>query len=275
MQARITIGDFSRAAHLSVKTLRHYHDVGLLEPSEVDPGNGYRYYTEDQIPQAQVIRRLRSLQMPVAEVKSVLSAADLDARNRLIAQHLDRLEDELEQTRAAVGELRDLLGRPQAPQDVEHRSVPPAPAIGITDTVDREDMMAWWQGALGELQATVRAQGLVQTGPSGGLYAGEIFQLGRGEATVFVPVAGRPRAVGRVATMTVPEAELAIVCHEGALGDIDLTYGELGAHVMRHEIGVDGPLREHYLCGFLDSDDRASWKTEIGWPIFRADAARS
>ena len=80
MPARATIGDFSRASHLSVKTLRHYHEVGLLEPSAVDPDNGYRYYSEDQIPVAQVIRRLRALQMPVAEVRSVLAAPDSDAR---------------------------------------------------------------------------------------------------------------------------------------------------------------------------------------------------
>ena len=95
MSARVTIGDFSRASHLSVKTLRHYHEVGLLEPSDVDPGNGYRYYAEDQIPVAQVIRRLRSLQMPVAEVKSVLAAPDPEVRNRLIVAHLDRLEADL------------------------------------------------------------------------------------------------------------------------------------------------------------------------------------
>src|SRR6266566_4943311 len=59
VRTRVTIGDFSRASHLSVKTLRHYHEVGLLEPSEVDPHNGYRYYSEEQIPLAQVIRRLR------------------------------------------------------------------------------------------------------------------------------------------------------------------------------------------------------------------------
>ena len=50
MSSRVTIGDFSRASHLSVKTLRHYHEVGLLEPSQIDPDNGYRYYTADQIP---------------------------------------------------------------------------------------------------------------------------------------------------------------------------------------------------------------------------------
>src|ERR1700680_712149 len=158
MRTRVTIGDFSRASHLSVKTLRHYHEVGLLEPSEIDPDNGYRYNSEDQTPVAQVIRRLRALQMPVAEVKSVLAASDSEARNQLIVEHLDRLELELVQTRTAVGELRDLLERPEAPQRIEQRTVAPSSATGIHQSVDRDDIFAWWQGALGELGAAVQAQ---------------------------------------------------------------------------------------------------------------------
>ena len=65
MTASLTVGEFSRMTHLSVKTLRHYHQVGLLEPAEVNAGTGYRYYLTDQIPTAQVIRRLRGLEMPV------------------------------------------------------------------------------------------------------------------------------------------------------------------------------------------------------------------
>jgi DNA-binding transcriptional MerR regulator len=42
MPAALTIGDFSRATHLSVKTLRHYHRVGLLAPADVDADTGYR-----------------------------------------------------------------------------------------------------------------------------------------------------------------------------------------------------------------------------------------
>jgi DNA-binding transcriptional MerR regulator len=41
------VGDFSRATHLSVKTLRHYHQVGLLEPVAVNPDTDYRYYSAD------------------------------------------------------------------------------------------------------------------------------------------------------------------------------------------------------------------------------------
>ena len=275
MRTRVTIGDFSRASHLSIKTLRHYHEAGLLEPSEVDPANGYRYYSEDQIPAAQVIRRLRDLQMPVAEVKAVLTASDSQVRNRLIVEHLDRLERELAQTRSAVDQLRNLLERPEAAEPIEHRTVLETPAAGIRETVDRDEIFAWWQGALGELQATVQAQRLRATGPSGGIFASALFEHGRGEATVFIPTEGSVQAVGRVAPLMIPEAELAVIRHEGSPADIDVAYGRLGAYVMKHEIGVDGPVREYYLTGPLDTDDQSNWETDIGWPIFRlAPAAR-
>ena len=70
MAVGLTVGDFSRITHLSVKTLRHYHEVGLLEPATVNPGTGYRYYCAAQVPTAQVIRRLRDLEMPVSQIKA-------------------------------------------------------------------------------------------------------------------------------------------------------------------------------------------------------------
>ena len=124
-------------------------------------------------------------------------------------------------------------------------------------------------GALGELHAIALAQGLEPAGVSGGMYAGSIFQHGRGQATVFIPTNATPRAIGHVERFTVPAAELAIMAHHGSLASADLTYGRLATHVIRHEVSVEGPLREYYLAGFLDTEDPNSWETEIGWPIFR------
>ena len=272
MGAVMTVGDFSRVTHLSIKTLRHYHEVGLLEPAAVDPGNGYRYYRPEQVPTAQVIRRLRDLGMPVAEVKAVLVADDLGERNAVIAAHLDRLEAELAATRSSVDSLRNLLRQPAKAASIEHRTVGAASAVAVHATVDREEIFEWWQGALGELRAAVRVQGLRETGPSGGLYASELFQQDRGEATVFIPVEGAVRAVGRVAAFEVPAAELAVLAHHGALCDVDLSYAELGGYTMRHEISVEGPVREYYLRDFHDTADPAEWVTELCWPVFRADA---
>ena len=273
MATNLTVGEFSRMTHLSVKTLRHYHQVGLLEPAEVNPDTGYRYYLSDQVPTAQVIRRLRDLEMPVAEVKEVLGSSEASARNALIAVHLDRLEDQLAKTHTAVESLRNLLEHSSDMPAVEHRTMPAMPAVGVRQMVDREDILSWWQGALGELHATVRAQGLRATGPSGGLYGSELFQHGRGEATVFIPTDGVIRPVGRVAPFTVPPAELAVLLHRGALDEADITYGELGAYATTHEISIEAPLREYYLVGADETPHAEEWLTEIGWPIFRADGA--
>ena len=90
-----------------------------------------------------------------------------------------------------------------------------------------------------------------------------------GLATVFIPTDRTVKTVGRVVSLIIPAAELAVARHHGSPSDIDRTYGELGAYVMKHEISVDGPLRETYLRGMIETANTAEWDTEIGWPIFR------
>ena len=123
MPAGLTIGEFSRITHLSVKTLRHYHRVGLLEPSSVNEATGYRYYGAAQVQAAHTIRRLRALEMPIDDVRAVLDAPNADSRDALLAAHLDRMQAQLAQTQSAVTALRDLLERPRLIIDIEHRSV--------------------------------------------------------------------------------------------------------------------------------------------------------
>jgi DNA-binding transcriptional MerR regulator len=248
--------------------LRHYHDIGLLEPADVDPDTGYRRYGTAQIATAQVIRRFRDLDMPLEEIHAVLSAPDPQTRSRLISAHLARLEASLARTQDAVAMLRGLLERPPAAAPVRHRHAAAVSAATITEVVDRADALAWYQGALAELHAILAAQHITATGPGGGIYQTEIFTDERGEATIFLPCQAPPRPMGRVTALDVPAAELAIVIHAGPHVGIDLAYGTLAAYVTRHALAVDGPIREYYLTGPTDTPDQAAWRTEIGWPIF-------
>ncbi|MFJ2864316.1 MerR family transcriptional regulator [Kitasatospora sp. NPDC087314] len=271
MTSHLSIGDFSRATHMTVKTLRHYHEVGLLEPVDVDPRTGYRRYSAEQIPTAQVVRRFRDLGMPLEEIRTVLAASDVPTRNRHISAHLHRLEEELGRTQRAVAALRDLLSSP-APSDssaIELRSVGAVRAAAITATVEAQDVGAWFQGALGELFATVAGQGLRETGHAGGVYADELFTLHRGQSTVFVPCDGPVRPVGRVEPLLVPPVELAVIEHCGPPSEIDRAYGALAAYVARHALAVDGPIREYYPVGQRHTADSALWRTEVCWPVFR------
>jgi len=271
MASSLPIGDFSRATHLSIKTLRHYHRVGLLAPAEVDTATGHRRYTTDQIPNAQVIRRFRELDMPIDEIRAVLAAPTVRTRNELIAGHLARLEDSLGRTQRAVAAVRELLERPVDPEQapISHRSIPATRAAGVSEVIDIEDAGAWYAGAIGELRGTMSAQSIPAAGPPGGIYATDLFTSERGLATLFVPCTRQVRPLGRVENLDVPPAELAVIVHHGPLDGADRAYGALATHVTRHALAVDGPVREYYLTGPADTADESAWRTEIGWPIFR------
>jgi DNA-binding transcriptional MerR regulator len=270
MSASLSIGDFARATHLSIKTLRYYHHVGLLEPAEVDPNTGYRRYVTDQIPVAQVIRRFRDLEMPLEDIQAVLTAPDAAIRSTVIASHLRRLEATLEHTQQATASLRNLLETqpPTLPAELEHITVPAVTAAAISATIDIEDAGAWYHGALGELHATLATQGINLSSPAGGIYSNDLFAEDRGEATIFLPCDLTFRATGRIDALVIPGAELATTTHAGSHTDIDRSYGALATYVAHHAIGVEGPIREYYLIDSHTTADSSQWRTQIGWPIF-------
>jgi len=270
----LAIGDFSRATHLSAKMLRHYHELGLLEPADVDVKSGYRRYAAEQIVTAQVIRRFRDLDMPLEEIQIVLEAPDVETRNRVIANHLARLESNLARTQETVASLRGLLDRPQdSSVPINHRYVAATPAAVITDIVDKADVVAWYRGAMGEVAATLSAQDINPAGPLGGIFDTELFTEDRGRVTIFLPCDPLPQPVGRVSTTIIPSVELATIVHLGSSTEVDRTYGALAAYVTQHALAVDGPIREYYLVGPSDTRDESLWQTEVGWPIFQTRPA--
>src|ERR1700676_223162 len=172
---QLTIGAFSRLTHLSIKTLRYYHEVGLLEPAVVDPDSGYRYYRPGQAHSAHLVRRFRDLGLPVADVKAVLAAPDPTARDAILAGHLDRMREQLRQTEAAVDSLHRMLEGGPAATAVEERVLEGGATISAAADLMRQDVASWWWDALASLRAIAAAAGLEQIGPVGGLYDDELF----------------------------------------------------------------------------------------------------
>ena len=71
-----SIGEFSKITGLTVKTLRFYHEQGLLVPSAVDEDTGYRYYALAKVDAARAITFLRGLDFSVAEIREILAQAE-------------------------------------------------------------------------------------------------------------------------------------------------------------------------------------------------------
>jgi len=106
-------------------------------------------------------------------------------------------------------------------------------------------------------------------GPRAALYPADLFQLGTARVVAYIPVADEVPGGARAAMRDIPPAELAVAVHHGTLADLDQTYGALGTYVAEREIGLDGPIREHYLVTAFDTDDVTRHVTEVGWPVFQ------
>ena len=246
--------------YLSVKALRHYHDVGLLEPAAVEPASGYRLYSADQVPVAQAIRRFRDLDMPLGHIRQVLSAPDEGARNEAILTHLAKMQEQLERTQLTVASLQALLSESRTTGEVELRTLPTLSVFAITEVVDFDACGQWIEAAFTELHAALDDAGIVPSGSDGALYAEPFFLEGAGEVSAFVPMQSGETLLrrGRMARIDLPGGAFAVMQHEGSFDELDQTYGKLGTWVTERAIGAAGPIREHY-----PSDDRA----EVCWPV--------
>ena len=267
METALSIGDFSRMTHLSVKALRHYHDLGLLIPADVDAASGYRRYDADQVQAAQLIRRFRDLDMPLDEVRQVLDAPDESTRNRAITAHLKRMEDRLEETQTAIASLRSLLESGLPSPSVVYRTIEPTKTLAIRATVAWDDGGTWIADAFAELTRVLDDAGASWAGPGGGLFFEDFFELELGTVVAFVPVEEPVAPRGRVEPYTLPRADLAIMTHHGPFGELDQTYGALGTYVAERGVGVPGPIREYYLVGADDTPDESQHRTDVCWPV--------
>jgi DNA-binding transcriptional MerR regulator len=102
----MTIGRFSRLTGLTVKARRHYDELGLLRPAEVDAETGYRSYSPAQVGRAEWIRTLRRLELPLDDISTLLASDDPATVKRLLVDHQRR-------TAIRQSELRWILQRLQ------------------------------------------------------------------------------------------------------------------------------------------------------------------
>ena len=227
----LSIGEFSQLTHLSVRALRRFHEAGLLEPARIDGSSGYRYYTVDQIPAAQVIHRLRELDVPLTDVRRIVASDPserADARRRSpAAPRVEAGPDPRHGRVAAAG-----CSQPEpVGLDIEVRDVPATTVAAIEDVVGpgrRPRLVRRCDGGAGRRGA--RAHGPAQAA----LYDNALFESGRGSLLVYRPAT--TRRVGRVHSVTLPAVELAVTTHHGEHHDIDVTYGRLGTWVVENSL---------------------------------------
>ena len=281
MATMLTIGEFSRMTHLSVKALHHYHDMGVLAPATVDPNTGYRSMVPARWP-----RRRSSGGCGTSACPSTRSRPSSPPPTW--RQGTGRSPPTWRGWSASSSRRRRRsrrcahCSRARPPAAIELRAIPAATALSVRQVVDAAYLTEC--GGMGGAFFDALAQALTAAGLTAAGHVlcsrGDFFELERSEITAFLPVTsdggGPDRAdldpAGRVRRLEIPAVEAAVAVHQGAFSEIDRTYGALGAVVAERAIGIDGPIREYYLVSSADTDDVAKHRTEVCWPVFRTGA---
>lgn len=128
-----TIGELAHLAGVSVRMLRHYDQIGLLQPGGRDPSNDYRQYDYDDLLRLQQILFFRELDVPLKQIKRILDDPELD-RVHLLRQHHQSLALQIERLQKLQGTVTKTI------TNLEEEGTMPLTDQELYEGFDRETM---------------------------------------------------------------------------------------------------------------------------------------
>jgi DNA-binding transcriptional MerR regulator len=271
----LPIGRFARLSGLTIKALRHYDEVGLLRPARVDAATGYRRYALAQARDAEAIRRLRTLEVPLEEIRVLLAADDATLRERL-AVHRARIEGHAVETRRILAELDRLIDGKE-PLVPEHKDVQVRFALRIEEVPEQQALVVRGQVPQDEL-STVIPRDIERVG-------GYLKELGRRPAGPPLCVCPMPDEAGLVDAqigwfvdgdmqarepielVTFPATRALVMRHVGPYEELGRSYRLMAEAIEANGLEPVGPTREVYETDPEEVPDPNDYVTEIVWPI--------
>ncbi len=250
-----SIGEFARLGGVSIRTLRHYDEIGLLPPAAVDPVTGYRSYSAHQLRQLNRIVALKDLGLTLAQIRQLFTGITVDELRGMLLLRRAELERELQQQRhhllGVEARLRYIAQEDDMPaDDIVVKHIPPLGVVVITDTAQ-----GW---ATGEMVTAVNRARVKfdQLGMSALVTASGPFMLfyeqpDDREVTVNValPVAEEPADLPPPAHYRVlPAVEVAAAVRSGPAASIyPMVYQDLVGWIQAHGYEPHGPGRDIWI----------------------------
>jgi DNA-binding transcriptional MerR regulator len=262
-QGTLTIGQFARCSGLSQKALRLYDLSGLLPPADVDPANGYRRYTADQLERARRISLLRQLEMPLATVAEVLAGADGEAVSRL-DRWWHAQEASMRAKRGTFEFLRTELTRAGEPATTTYpvsvREVAETKVATIQRDVDQQALVATMINSQDEIMRHLQAAGAELAGEAWWVFHGVVTPDSEAPVEVCVPFTGLVDPAGPITIRIEPahtEAFCTVTRDECIFPRIMVAYDAVASWVRQSGLTEAGSPREVYFadCEQATGDD--------------------
>ena len=268
------IGEFSKVSQVSIRSLRHYDEIGLLRPAHTDAFTGYRFYTADQLSRLNRIIALKELGLSLEEVGHVLndkvSAREIRGMLRLKEAELrQRVREEQMRLVRVESRLRQIEEEGSMPRfEIILKKVPPKRVLSSRQVAPSLQEMG---DLLYRAYFTMRQQ-VRDSGPGIAVFYDEMFdecnldwELGfsisdsyEGNVTVD------NRQVFTVSEL--PEVNMmACTIYEGSYIGLHLGYSALGRWIDANGYRITGPNREIFL--HISPERPEAHITEIQFPV--------
>jgi DNA-binding transcriptional MerR regulator len=263
----LSIGTFANMTRLSIKALRLYDELGILQPRHVDRQSGYRYYGVDQIQSARMIRNMRDMDMPLASIRRVLVVLSVSQAQAelLVHQHLELRQRQLEQIKALARQFTQQL-KPEANTmslEVTVRDIPTQQIISITRHHKVDGLSKQIEHDIGALFSLLNDHGARSAGAPFGIYHGPVNEEEDGPVETCLAVNDKVEARDNIEVKQLDGGKAACVILRGE----QCHYPELlGAYdsatdwIQRNGYETAGPPREVWYTG---PGPDAKW--EIVW----------
>ncbi|MEO8609219.1 MAG: MerR family transcriptional regulator [Chloroflexota bacterium] len=271
----IKIGDFARLSQLSIGTLRHYDEVGLLKPVRVDRETGYRYYSVAQLPRLNRILALKDLGFTLQQIEQVLSGGiNLDQLRGMLKLKQADVEQQIaqEQGRLAriAARLRQIEMEDTMPDyEVILKTIPPMLIASRRVTIPTNDQVpAYIRPAFTEVYDHLKHQGVKDSGPCFTLWHQPADVYANEDAEAAVPVDHALPATDRVKVYELPQMQVASVVHHGDFENFTQGHTALLKWIDANGYQIVGPYREIYF----EHDDSSmnDSATEIQYPVAKS-----
>jgi effector-binding domain-containing protein len=266
----LKIGDFSKLSRVSVKTLRYYDEMGLINPVHVDAFTGYRYYSASQLPRLNRILALKDLGFSLEQIARILdeglSLEQLRGMLRLkraeIQQRVDEEQERLARVEARLSQIE--MEAAMSNYDVVLKCVEPVRVASLRDIIPSYSQQSHLWGELG---AYLGQRHVHPAGPCLTLYHDEGYKEKDVDVEVCEPVKANLPASDRVKVYELPGVPMmACVVHQGSFANVNEAYEALIRWAEHSGYHIVGPAREVYLREPQKQDDPDA-VTEVQFPV--------
>ncbi len=267
----LKIGEFSKLSRVSVRMLRHYDEIGLLKPAEIDRFTDYRYYREDQLPTACRIAMLKDMGFSLADIVRILEVyEDREQMEKYFSarqKELEALSQDTAQKLTLLDAARKRLRKEENMRyNVTLKTIPERYAATVHMTIPRyeDEGMVW-----GTLMQETSRMNIAEDDPClcAATFLDREYKEKDVELMVWKTVKGSYPDTEHVKFRTLPEVTVASCTYQGSYTQITDVYAAVIDWMEANGYEPAGPMFNIYHVSPHETQNPDEFVTEICYPV--------